>query len=164
LAAGSNTTVQKQYITKGAVNHNFATNTVSTNVQFVVSHTASAVNYVQVTGGATGNPGSVTISAQGSDANVNMIFGRKGSGQFQFQGPVWAATNSVNYITLTGAASGSAPTISVASGTDADIDLTLTPKGAGAVRFGTYTGTILTPTGYITVKDSGGTTRRLLVG
>jgi hypothetical protein len=66
-------------------------------------------------------------------------------------------------LTLTGSAASASPIISVA-GSDTDIDLTLTPKGAGAVRFGTYTGTILTPTGYITIKDSGGTSRRLLVG
>jgi hypothetical protein len=46
----------------------------------------------------------------------------------------------------------------------ADIDLALTPKGAGRVKYGTYTGTILTPTGYIEIVDSGGTIRRLLVG
>jgi hypothetical protein len=34
----------------------------------------------------------------------------------------------------------------------------------GAIRFGTYTATVLSPTGYITITDSGGTTRRLLVG
>jgi hypothetical protein len=64
---------------------------------------------------------------------------------------------------MTGSATGGRPTIS-AAGSDADIDLALTPKGTGTVRFGTYTGTILTPTGYIEVKDSGGTVRRLLVG
>lgn len=71
--------------------------------------------------------------------------------------------SAVNYVQVTGAATGSAPTIS-AQGSNADIDLTLTPKGAGTIRFGTYTGTILTPTGYITITDSGGTSRRLLVG
>jgi len=48
--------------------------------QMRVSHTASAVNYVQVTGGATGNPATVTLSAQGSDSNVNMRLTPKGTG------------------------------------------------------------------------------------
>jgi hypothetical protein len=90
----------------------FQTSTLSLE-QMRVSHTASAVNYVQVTGAATGSPATVTISAQGSST---------------------------------------------------DVDMALTPRGAGVIKFGTYTGTILTPTGYITIKDSGGTSRRLLVG
>jgi len=48
--------------------------------QLRVSNTTSAVNYVQVTGGATGNPATVTASAQGSDANVNMRLTPKGTG------------------------------------------------------------------------------------
>ena len=81
--------------------------------QFAVAHTASAVNYVQVTGGASGAPGVVTMSAQGSST---------------------------------------------------DVDIAVTPKGAGVVKFATYTAGIIAQAGYITVKDSGGTVRRLLVG
>jgi len=91
----------------------FQTSTLSLE-QMRVSHTASAVNYVQVTGGASGSPGTVTISAQGSST---------------------------------------------------DVDMALTPRGAGVIKFGTYTVSSLLPVaGYITIKDSGGTTRRLLVG
>ncbi|CAB4128396.1 hypothetical protein UFOVP102_35 [uncultured Caudovirales phage] len=88
------------------------TNGTSLTQQFLVSHTASAVNYVQVTGATTASK-VVAISAQGSDA---------------------------------------------------DVTLSLAPKGAGTIRFGTYTAGVLTPTGYITITDSGGTSRRLLVG
>jgi len=35
---------------------------------------------------------------------------------------------------------------------------------AGVLNFGTYTAGVVAPTGYITIKDIGGTTRRLLVG
>ena len=70
---------------------------------------------------------------------------------------------SVNYVDLYGSISGSP--ISVRSnGADADIDIALTPKGAGNVRFATYTAGIIAQAGYITIKDSGGTVRRLLVG
>jgi len=48
--------------------------------QLRVSNTTNAVNYVQVTGGATGNPATVTLSAQGSDSNVNMRLTPKGTG------------------------------------------------------------------------------------
>jgi len=91
----------------------FTTNGTTQTEQMRVTHTASAVNYVQVTGGASGSPGTVTISAQGSST---------------------------------------------------DVDMALTPRGAGVLKFGTYTASILTVTGYISIKDSGGTTRRLLVG
>jgi hypothetical protein len=79
--------------------------------QLRVAHTASAVDYVQITGGTTALK-IVTISAQGSDT---------------------------------------------------DIDLALTPKGTGRVRFGTYTAVVTAVAGYIEVKDSGGTLRKLAV-
>jgi hypothetical protein len=156
-------------IPRGTGAINFATAASATNVQMSVTNTASAVNYAQVTGNATGS--GPIISAQGSDASVDLLFSTKGTAgshvfrtnsttrQFQIN----HVTTAVNYATISGNVAGSAPVFSVA-GTDADIDFALTPKGAGTVRFGTYTGTILTPTGYITIKDSGGTTRRLLVG
>jgi hypothetical protein len=71
--------------------------------------------------------------------------------------------SAVNYVQVTGAATGSGPTIS-AQGSNADIDFNIAAKGTGNVRFGTYTAGVLAATGYITIKDSGGTTRRLLVG
>ena len=51
-----------------------------------------------------------------------------------------------------------------AQGSDTNIDIALTPKGTGVLAFGTYTAGILAQAGYITIKDAGGTTRRLLVG
>jgi hypothetical protein len=56
------------------------TNGGSENNQMRVSHTASAVNYVQVTGGIAGTPGTVTISGQGSSANVDIALTPKGTG------------------------------------------------------------------------------------
>jgi hypothetical protein len=159
------------YSTNAAA-HNFYTTGRGSGLQFAITTTASAVNYVQATGAATG--GNPTISAQGSDGNIGLSFLTKGGFGMQFNnssggtiiqytqsGTTSATTNYLRFTNFNG--SGTSPILS-AQGGDADIDITLTPKGAGAVRFGTYTGTILTPTGYITIKDSGGTTRRLLVG
>jgi hypothetical protein len=70
--------------------------------------------------------------------------------------------SAVNYLQIEGSTS-TTPTLS-AQGSSADVDILLTPKGTGNVRFGTYTAGILAQTGYITVKDAGGTSRRLLVG
>jgi len=51
------------------------------------------------------------------------------------------------------------------AGTGADnIDLTLTPAGTGVLKFGSHSAIAAeTVTGYITIKDSGGTTRKLAV-
>jgi len=139
--------------------------------QMQVSHTASAVNYVQVTGAATG--AGPIISAQGSDTsaelrlrskNVFNIRLQNGAGNDGLLVDMTSGTTLANYVSIAPKVAGTSPVISVL-GTDTDIDLTLTPKGAGNVRFGTYTASaLLAVAGYITIKDSGGTTRRLLVG
>jgi uncharacterized protein YjlB len=46
----------------------------------------------------------------------------------------------------------------------AEGDITLVPNGTGRVKFGTFTTlTSHTASGYIEIKDAGGTTRRLAV-
>lgn len=156
---------------------NIGTGGTSNTEQFRVSHTASAVNYVQATGAATG--GSPTISAQGSDANVGLAVQSKGTlplylgtvgaidVRIQPNGirslSVSSVTAAVNYWGMTSAAAGSAPVISVL-GSDTNIDLQLSPKGTGRVRFGTHTATADTAiSGYIEILDAGGTVRRLAV-
>lgn len=89
----------------------------------------------------------------------NQLFYMSGATQFA----VSPTSSAVNYIQATGAATGAAPTIS-AQGSDANINLKLNPKGTGVLQFGTYTAGILAQTGYITITDAGGTSRRLLVG
>lgn len=144
--------------------------TATSLTQFQIAHTASAVNYVQVTGAATA--AYAQISAQGSDTNPGILYTTKGTGEHRFstaasttaiQFRVRHINSPANYCAVIGAPAGSTPEFQTL-GTDTNIDLTLTPKGTGNVRFGTYTGTILTPTGYVEIKDSGGTVRRLLVG
>jgi hypothetical protein len=166
-AQGSDSNIQFYYVSKGTFPHSFLNS--AGNEQFRIAPTASAVNYVQVTGNATG--GGPSLSAQGSDSNVSLVYIGKGIGGHVFTSGNGAniqlvinnTTSAVNYHQFTGSATGSSPIHSVA-GSDTNIDLTLTPKGTGNVRFGTYTGTILTPTGYVEIKDSSGTVRRLLVG
>jgi hypothetical protein len=168
ITAQGNTNAVMQITANGSGSVRFATQGVSVTEQMRVAHTASAVNYVQVTGAAT--TVAPTISFQGSDTNISGSFVSKGSGTLRFltntaveQLRVLHTGSAVNYTTATGNIAGSAPVFGVA-GSDTNIDLTLTPKGTGNVRFGTYTAGVLTPTGYIEVKDSGGTVRRLLVG
>jgi hypothetical protein len=146
------------YVNAGTGTHRFFTGTSAP--QFYVSHTASAVNYVQVTGAAT--TGAPTISAQGSDANININLQAKGSGQVRSVGWMSVGVGAANYWQLASAGAGSSPVLSVV-GTDTNIDLALTPKGTGLVRFGTYTNTVSTIAGYIEIRDAGGTIRRLAV-
>lgn len=164
---GSDTNLGMSYSTQGTGAHDFYTAGTSFTQQLKVTHTASAVNYVQVTGSSTGN--SPTISAQGSDSSINFILATKGTGDFVvlansgYPFVVGGAASVVNYVRVVGGATGSAPVL-FALGSDTNIDLTLTPKGTGKVRFGTHTGTADTAvSGYIEIKDSGGTVRKLAV-
>lgn len=172
-AAGANTNISIYWLSKGTGFHSFNTNNATGTQQMVVSHTASAVNYVQVTGAATG--GRPTISAQGSDTNVGLTFISKGSSRtaaffnnnaassFQFSIGLAGTTNAVNYLNANGVAASSSPELT-AEGTDTNLDIRFTPKGTGNVRFGTFTSNADTAvTGYITIKDSGGTVRKLAV-
>jgi hypothetical protein len=145
--------------TASAVPLQFITNTSTE--QMRVSHTASAVNYVQVTGAAT--TVAPVISAQGSDTNINLGVSPKGTGVINLNAATRLSFGSANYFQASGASAGSAPSFAVL-GSDTNINLALTPKGTGTVQFGTYTAGVLSATGYITITDSGGTTRRLLVG
>jgi hypothetical protein len=115
--------------------------------QMRINPTASAVNYVQVTGGAAG--ATTSISGQGSDTSVSIALQAKGaSGAINIGNTTsvthtalrvstGTAVNTGNLVLITGAAAGSAPSIAATSGTagtDANVDLTLTPKGTGRVN------------------------------
>jgi hypothetical protein len=132
----------------------FTTSGTSLVEQMRVSHTASAVNYVQVTGSATG--GLPVISVQGSDANIPLAINSKGTSAIRL------GFNNTDYLAINTATAGTNYIQSLGGSTN--IDIGFIPKGTGVLSFGTYTAGVLTPTGYVTIKDSGGTTRRLLVG
>ena len=135
-----------------------------------VVQTASQVNWLQMTGSVTGGASGVSISATGADANVPFSITTKGTGTMFLGGAAGSETlrlskvaSQVNAIEITGAATGNNPSI-VARGSDADLDLSLTPKGVGNVRFGTH-GAIgaETVSGFITIKDAAGNARKLAV-
>jgi hypothetical protein len=105
--------------------------------QMRVAHTASAVNYVQVTGAATG--GEPVISTQGSDSNIRLILRSKGSLGIRLQDAVGntsfatATGGGSNFLQVAGTATGVAPSL-VAAGGDTNIPLVLQPKGTGALQ------------------------------
>ena len=136
-AQGASTNVSIVYGTKGTGTHNFTTGGLSFN-QFVIAHTASAVNQLNITGSTTGAP--IIISAQGSDTNVSLAYAPKGTGRHTFysnsgtQFVVGNTASAVNYTQTDGAATGAAPTIS-AQGSDANINLNYDSKGTGVHTF-----------------------------
>lgn len=124
--------------TRGSSGFNFSTNGGSA-PQFNIANTTSAVNYVQVTGAATG--GNPSIQTAGSDANRGLSISSKGTSAvgiysgagtyLQFQ--VVGTNSAVNYLQAIGTTAGNSPSFAV-NGSDTNIDLTLTPKGTGVVR------------------------------
>jgi hypothetical protein len=166
-AQGTDTNIGMSYFTKGAGYHFFYNGAGSP--QFAINPTASAVNYLQTTGGATNN--APTITSTGSDTDIGMALRTKGAAGFEFysatggslQFYIYPTSTAVNYVQVSGSAT-SGPVGVSAKGSDTNIDISLSPKGTGVVQYGTYTAGIVTQTGYITIKDAGGTSRRLLVG
>jgi len=155
---GSDSAVVGVYGAQGAGAHLFTTNG---NQQFRISDTASAVNYVQVTGAPTGlsYTQGLSITAQGSDTDVplnivsknqgalRLISGGSGSGQITISGGTTGSgvpsavfgTSSVagNYWSFSGPqSSGNGPYIQTASSVgDTNIDFRFGSTGTGATRF-----------------------------
>jgi hypothetical protein len=121
--------------------------------------------YWDTSGGAKGftirsdvDAGSSNIDIVAS-ANALTVFGENSK-------PLYSATHTasaVNYISLADNTTTNSPQVK-ALGEDTNIDLSIVPKGTGVVRYGTHSAIgAETVTGYITIKDSGGTTRKLAV-
>jgi len=112
------------------------------------------------------------VAGLGLQSDGSLYASSAGTGNIRFytnnvtleQMRVSNTTSAVDYLQVTGATTASKVVAISAQGSDTDVTLSLAPKGAGTIRFGTYTAGILTPAGYITITDSGGTSRRLLVG
>lgn len=141
LAQGSDTNVATGISSKGTGSVIFYTNATS-QTQFVVAHTASAVNYLQLTGAATG--GNPTHQATGSDTNIGFNYITKGSGDHVFctnasnttiQFKATHTASAVNFVKATGAATGNNPILGV-GGSDTNVSLILAPQGSGGVGIG----------------------------
>ena len=143
--------------------------TVGGSRQMQITGAASAVNYWQFQGTSTTT---VRADLSGSSTNISAFFTTKGAGSWNFstggttsnrQVQFADTASAVNYLVFTGSATGGAVTAS-AVGSDTDIDYAVSPKGAGVLRFGTHSALAAeTVTGYITIKDSAGTVRKLAV-
>jgi hypothetical protein len=141
------------YIASASTNPiSFLTNSTSTSdgtLQLNVANTTSAVNYLQVTGASTTN--SPSVSAQGSDTNIGISYTTKGTGGHSFLSNsgstqlfrVNNTTSAVNYIQITGGVTGGNPWLST-NGSDTDINLRVSTKGAGSIIFQTGGGSEVT--------------------
>lgn len=112
----------------------------------------------------------VALLAEGSDTNVSVELQTKGTGVVRFTshggtGEHLRLLNTnvgTDYLTILGSAGLGSATLG-AAGASTNIDIEFTPKGTGRLRFGSYVATPGATTGYIEVKDSGGTLRKLAV-
>ena len=165
-ALGPDTNIVVETYSKGNGNIDFYND--SNNQLFSIRFTATAANFFRVIPNTAGNP--PTLDSVGTDTNIDSIARTKGTGS-------WKATNTggntllvagggtslVNFPQVQASAAGAAVQYQVL-GSDTNIDLQLTPKGAGNVRFGAFTVNADAPiTGYITVKDAAGNVRKLAV-
>ena len=84
-AAGGSSNINFYFGAKGTGGYNFST---GGGQQVAITNTASAVNYLNLTGAATS--AAPTISAQGSDANINLKLTPKGTGDVQITGTAYS--------------------------------------------------------------------------
>ena len=138
--AGSDTNIGTSFQTKGTGSHAFYTNGLGS-INFVVAHTASAVNYWQITGG-DGSTTSPRLQAAGSSANITFQYLTKGTGEHNFytngaqQFNIANTTSAVNYLQVSGGATGGTPNILV-TGSDTNVNFIVSTKGTGNHYFQT---------------------------
>lgn len=88
------------YYTSGGYSHWFATNGPRTTLQFGITNTSSAVNWMQVTGSVTNKP--TILSSAGSDANVAISLTPKGNGSVMITGNTTSTINVANSLYVGG--------------------------------------------------------------
>ena len=134
-AQGSDTNISLTISAKGTGVLDLRTG--ATVVQLRVAHVASAVNYLEASGAATG--GAPGLAAKGSDTNVGLTLSSQGTGNVQVRtgGTLVAlqalhVASAVNYAQVSGGATGAGVTFS-AQGSDTNVDLALMAKGTGGI-------------------------------
>lgn len=139
------------------------------NTSIALTATASAVNYLTVTNGATGQ--GVQLYATGSDTNISWNLYSKGTGSINLRsntnGVAFSAApvaSGVNYVQAVASATGNNVGV-YAQGSDTNIGISLNPKGTGRLYTGgievttisatqTLTNKTIDNTNTITLKDT----------
>ena len=155
-----------------------------------IVQTATGVLNTLIANNSTRDDGVTVLAApvvdNGTNTTIGLNYGDRDFGEVKSDtGVFWAPTGSpgfyvganknkaltatqgsasaVNYLDAVNAATGVAPYLR-ATGTDANIDLRLLPKGTGRVRFGAHSATSDTAvSGYIEIIDNSGTVRKLAI-
>lgn len=89
--------------------------------QVIITPTASAVNLISMTGGATGNDATITVGGSSADASAGLVISTKGTSASGIrlldsgaqQAIIFGSSNAVNSFQLSGGATGSPAAISV---------------------------------------------------
>ena len=129
---------------------------------------SNTVNYIESRAAATGF--APTFGAFGSDADIAFDINTKGNGEFRI-GQDYVRTlfkaqgsgSSVNWLNI-GASDPGLPTVLGVDALSADtnVDILISPKGAGVIRMGSWTSNAdALVNGYITIKDAAGNVRKL---
>jgi len=168
-ATGSDADIGVSFVGKGEFSVRFlAPDLVGPDVEFEfeVDHIAFTGSDGVVTVGFDATSGFAAIFADGGPLSVrtftadDITFATNDVASLVLVGSVASA---VNYLTISNAATTAGPLVA-AVGSDTNVDLRLSGQGTGVLRFGTHTGNADAPiTGYVTIKDSGGTIRKLAV-
>jgi hypothetical protein len=167
-AEGSDTNIGFGIDAKGTGDFTFTQNFTRTLLK--VTGGASTVNYFETTASATGF--SPAVRARGSDSNINIGLDAKGTGNVTITQDfsralltVFGVTSAVNHPSISNSTTGNPVQFAVNNNSsDANVDISLIPKGTGVLRFGTHTSTSDTAiTGFIAIKDSNGNSRKLAV-
>lgn len=145
FSAGANTNVGIDYISKGTGVHSFYTGATPAR-QMMIRDQASAVNYVNLMGGATGQP--VNIFSEGANINVGINYITKGievhafytGGGANRQVVIHDQVNAVNYINFIGSATGS-PVAIFSAGSDTNVGINYVVKGTSSHVFYTNNST-----------------------
>lgn len=137
---GSDTNIGAGYGTKGTGVHSFYTGGVSFYKQLEISHIASSVNHVRISGSIAANALGPIFQAAGSDTNIPLSIASKGSGSVfllsnagtvhDFRG----VANGVNYLGETNAATTGTPLL-FSAGADTNVGFALATKGTGVYSF-----------------------------
>lgn len=132
----------------------------------IVAQGGARANFLTLQAATTGI--APALRASGSDANVPFGVDAQGVGGFvvtngTFARTVFKANAGAGTTSWLEVDASSTDTPSMAArGANANIDLTISPKGTGLVRLGTWTTNAdAAVNGYITIKDSAGNTRKL---
>lgn len=176
---GSNTNTNFFKLSAGgggsAANADFIVQDVGGTQRFEITHTGNEFAIAGANAGSNGfrvkgQSTKLVLTTDGSNIiefapGSNAIEHRNGANA-QTYNQYFSYTDASNYTRMAFKTATGVHTIETESaGTgEANIDLALTPKGTGRVRFGTHSAIAAeTVTGYITIKDAGGTSRKIAV-